>query len=203
MGAPSPQLIAVSGGLDSIALLWVVLTRSDDPIHVHHVQMRGPRGRWEAERAAIETCLPLIREATRPFSYSESIFMLKENPARYDVTIVSTECAKACKRLGIRPSLYARGGAAHDEKRSGIKRRRELAAQAWVKGWKPDPAPPVVFPISTMTRSEMWAMLPKDIREATWSCRRPKPGFAPCGGCHTCRELKAEGVPPARRFAHV
>lgn len=191
-----PVLVALSGGLDSVALLWFLLNKDNTPLHVHHVSIRSKSGRWKLEDRAVERILPLMRKV-REFGYSESVYDVKTQGMFYDVTIVSRECAENCKRLGIHPSLYCRGGALHDEGRPGIKKRRQRALDAWRSAWDPKKAPPVSFPLSHMSRLEMHQMLPKDVFESIWSCRRPwldqvDQVWKPCGKCHTCEEFAAE-----------
>jgi hypothetical protein len=61
-----------SGGLDSTAALYKLLTGSEDDLHVHHVHLMNRDGRARAERDAVQAVLAWCRANCRPFSYSES-----------------------------------------------------------------------------------------------------------------------------------
>jgi hypothetical protein len=178
-------------------MLWFLL-QGPEPVHVHHVSLRSRSGRWKAEDAAMSRILPYMRDV-REFGYSQSVYDVRKQGKAYDVTLVSRECAAACKRLNLVPAVYARGGAAHDETCSGIEFRRAKAKEAWLKAWAPKQAPPTVFPVQHKTRAELWHMLPEKIRKHVWSCRKPQfdmkaEAYWPCGKCRTCREFDAEGV---------
>ena len=65
-------LVMFSGGLDSTAALYKLLTGSEDDLHVHHVHLVNRDGRARAERDAVQAVLAWCRANCRPFSYSES-----------------------------------------------------------------------------------------------------------------------------------
>lgn len=198
-------IAAVSGGLDSVAMLWRLLTETDQPVHVHHVHMRQrvDFGRARAELKALDAILRWIDGRARPFVYTTSM----RGPASMrssDIVVVTEECAKA----GL---VYPRGavtglarGANWHDMNSGATNRRQAAAQAaWERFWGSG-APPIVFPIGELTRPEVWAILPEELARLTWSCRRPMAAgenrLRHCGACRTCRELIAHGVPTERTF---
>lgn len=189
-------LAAVSGGFDSVAMLWLLLTQDDAPVHVHHVSMRGRSGRWRAEDAAMRAVIPYLRERCREFGYSESVYANAKR-SRWDIVVVAEECAHAAVGLGLDVTAWARGGTLHDAQRRKIEVRRKLAQNTWAKVFEPYPAPPIIFPVNHMRRRELWAAMPAELARLTWSCRKPAivgGRFKACARCHACRETTAERV---------
>lgn len=194
----------VSGGLDSVGLLWYLLGE-DEPVHVHHVSMRTVKTwRGQAEDAAMKRIVPWMRENRGDFTYSESVYRPGQDAGGYDVTIVSRHIGRYCKVNGLVPTAYCRGGALHDTFLPGIEKRRKVARQEWRRWWPKGKAPPIRFPLSQMGRADIWNMLPEELRVMTTSCRRPVVGegvWTACGECQPCREMKADSVPWERVVA--
>ncbi len=192
---------AVSGGLDSVALLWYLLGQ-DEPVHVHHVIMKTVKSqRGASEGSAMEWILPWMRENRGDFTYSESVYHPGKDRGGYDVTIVSRHIGQMCKENGITPTAYCRGGALHDESAPGIKRRRRAALLEWRSFWPDGKMPPVRFPLSKMGRADIWEMLPAELAHMTASCRKPvsRDGvWVACGECRTCKEMVEDSVPLER-----
>lgn len=195
---------AVSGGLDSVGLLWRLL-EGHEPVHVHHVSMRTVKTRrGQSEDSAMRSIVPWLRDRKGSFGYTESVYRPGRDPGGYDVVIVTRHVAETCKRLGLVPSAYCRGGALHDEAAKGIAKRRARAAQEWSRCWPKGKAPPIEFPLSSMSRAEIWAMLPDELRMLTTSCRKPVVDggqWRACGACAPCRQMAREDVPLERTVA--
>lgn len=199
-------IAAVSGGLDSVAMLYRLLTETNRPIHAHHVRIkpRLDRGRWRAEELAVEAVMPWLQENTRPFVWSRS-----ERPPHSvrtaDIVLVTEECAKVGLATYGRDGIdgLARGANAHDMVDRGTNSRQAHAAAVWQRMLGLG-APPIEFPIAEMTRPQIWAMLPPELARLTWSCRMPSSPaqgrYRHCQACHTCRQLMAHGVPLERAF---
>jgi 7-cyano-7-deazaguanine synthase in queuosine biosynthesis len=54
-----------------------------------------------------------------------------------------------------------------------------------------------IYPVMTMSKREIYDMLPNTLRNLFWSCRRPvytEKHIAPCGQCDTCVKLRAQGI---------
>lgn len=199
-------LAAVSGGLDSVAMLYLLLTETTRPIHVHHVRIvpRIDRGRWRVEGMAVDRILPWLQKRTRPFVWSES----QRPPAMVrdaDIVIVTEECAKVGLGIYGRDGItgLARGANAHDMVDGATSVRQRAAAEAWRRMLGSSP-PPIEFPVAHMTRDRLWAMLPPELAALTWSCRTPMGvgagRYRPCRACHACRELMLHNVPMERAY---
>ena len=59
-------------GLDSTAMLYRLLTQTDQDLRVHHLRMVNREGRAQAEQEATEAVVAWCRANCRPFRYSES-----------------------------------------------------------------------------------------------------------------------------------
>jgi hypothetical protein len=192
-------LAAVSGGLDSVAMLYRLLTTAADPIHVHHISIRAVTGRWKAEGQAMALIVPWLQTHARPFGYTTAIY--PPPLRRPDISIVSDECARMIKAgLIPMPAALARGANWHDMRSKGTGTRQRSAAMRWQLALGPK-APPIIFPIADMKRRALWAMLPPQLAVLTASCRRPRVRegvWHACGGCQTCDQLRREGVPLER-----
>jgi len=193
-------LAAVSGGLDSVGMLYKLLTETTDDIHVHHISVRNNSLRWQAEDRAMNLIVPWLFEHVRVFGITTSIV---EKPKAADIVIVSHECAKLIRNRSIKmPDALARGANAHDMQSAGTNGRQRAAAKKWIE-LLGEGAPEIVFPVADMTRADLWALLPADLRSLTTSCRRPHIGenYKPCMRCMTCKQLAAAGVPFERQLS--
>lgn len=189
----APIVAAVSGGLDSVAMAWLLLKERQEPIHIHHVWLKVRTNRDVAETTAMSRIIPWLQEHARPFTYTTSVAAA----SGYDIVVVSRECALMCKRNGIRPSALARGSNAHDMERPELADHRAKADAEWASIMGADP-PPVILPVAHMRKAELWNALPEPLRELTWSCRKPViegETMRSCGKCRTCLEIANENVP--------
>lgn len=197
-------IAAVSGGMDSVGLLWHLLG-GDEPVHVHHVSFRTVRTqRGQAEDSAMENIIPWMLEHRGHFTYSESVHRPGIDPGGCDVKIVSRHIGQYCKANKIRPIAYCRGGTFNDTLSPGIGKRRASALREWRRWWPAGKAPPIRFPLAKMHRAEIWNMLPEELREMTTSCRSPQIDgdvWRACGECHACKSIKSERIPWEREIA--
>lgn len=189
-------LAAVSGGLDSVAMLYKLLSEGE-AVHVHHISLRNHSQRWRAEDRAMALIVPWLRGQGFTFGYSESTRM---RAGASDIVVVSEECAPVAKRIAA--TALARGANAHDMRNVGTGARQQAAERRW-RALLGESAPPIVFPVATMHRRALWEMLPLDLRVLTTSCRKPRldAGYQACGRCQTCNQLAAEGVPLDRALS--
>ena len=190
-------IAAVSGGADSVAMLWLLLSGSDEPIHVHHVSIRARTGRWRTEDAAMERIVPWLTARARPFAYTTSV-RSGRGLATADIVIVTEDCGTVAReRYAGRVRALARGANAHDMGDGGVGRRQAAAQRAWERALGPRP-PPIIFPVGHLTRPRVFEAMPEELAAMTWSCRRPQPtiagAFRPCGTCKTCHEIRAHGA---------
>ena len=182
-----------SGGLDSTAMLVKLLTEGEEELRVHHIRMANKEGRDEAEQSAVERIVAFCRDRYRPFRYSESgldFRALEAIPIDY-LSIAFVACQVAidtprCNRVAV--AALARD--TDIENRSARQRRVFDAMYECYRARKLGEAEVQwVYPVFHATKAELAAGLPSELKDLTWSCRRPVrqgAGFRPCGTCKAC-----------------
>ena len=192
-------LVMFSGGLDSTAMLVQLLEEGDDELRVHHIRMANRERRAEAEQSAVERIVAWCRGRYRPFRYSESALdftALQAIPIDY-LCIAFVACQVAidtprCNRVAI--AALARD--TDIENRSARQRRVFDALYDCYRARKlGEPAVEWTYPVYQATKQELAARLPRELLEATWSCRRPvreAERWRPCGACKAC--LARQGI---------
>jgi len=186
-------LVMFSGGLDSTAMLVKLLADAQDELRVHHIRMANREQRAEAEQAAVQRIIAWCRERYRPFRYSESALdfaALEAIPIDY-LCIAFVACQVAidtprCNRVAV--ASLARDT---DIENRSARQRRVFDAMYECYRYRKLGEPEVqwIYPVYHATKRELAAMLPRELVEMSWSCRRPVPageGFRPCGACKAC-----------------
>jgi len=182
-----------SGGLDSTAMLAKLLAETEDELRVHHIRMANREGRDGAEQRAASAIVGWCRERYRPFRYTESALDFQELqaiPIDYlCVAFVACQVAidtPGCNRIAV--AALARD--TDIENRSARQRRVFDALYECYRARKlGEPEVQWVYPVYHATKRELAALLPRELLEMTWSCRRPvraADGFRPCGACKAC-----------------
>ena len=192
-------LVMFSGGLDSTAMLVKLLAQSQDELRVHHIRMANREGRAAAEQAAVEAILAWCRHRYRPFRYSESgldFTALEAIPIDY-LSIAYVACQVAIDTPGCdRIAVASLSRDTDIVNRSARQRQVFDAMYACYRARKlGEPRVEWLYPVYDCSKAEVAKMLPPELAELTWSCRRPvarSPGWAPCGTCKAC--LAREGV---------
>ncbi len=205
-GARMTILAMLSGGLDSTAMLWKLLTGTGEPLRVHHIRMDNREGRADAEQAAVERIVAYCRAHCRPFRYTESgleLTQLEAIPIDY-MAIAYVACQVAidtpgCNRIAV--GTLARDT---DEANRSARQRRifDVMYECYRARKLGEPEVIWIYPVHALSKTEVAALLPPALREITWSCRTPvrtASGFRPCGRCKACR-ARAE-VAPAREIS--
>lgn len=206
-------LVMFSGGIDSTAALWHVLSQPDvyGQVHVHHVHIQNIEARWKAEAAAVKAVLAYLRKhSTTPFTTSESSintphlggnflfdtevtgfitgYMTSRDPLITKVIFgaTGTDFARGVSKAVARGKAIHNAFHSDDEDHSGAVKE---------------------YPLSTMTKEEVYKTLPPKLAALTWSCRTPhyadgKP--IECGKCKTCvlelRDIDRAKSPGKRMF---
>src|SRR5262247_4108719 len=187
-------LVMFSGGLDSTAMLVKLLASPKEEmreeLRVHHIHMVNREGRDRAERRAVDAIVAYCRAHYRPFRYSESALDfsdLEAIPIDY-LSIAFVACQVAidtprCTRIAVGAlstdtdiaNRTARQRRVFDEMYACYRARKLGAPQVeWI------------FPVYDIPKAELAAALPRELRDLTWSCRRPvasAEGWLPCGVC--------------------
>lgn len=192
-------LCMFSGGLDSLGVLYLLLTRPeyrDVNIHVHHMYLNNVENRTEAEKIACENIFRYFRENKyRKFEYTESShdmsFMRKY--FIYDSVMYGFVGANMMiNDLDLK--TMAIGSNKDDRQNQGSIVRASKGKDTFysilpseIKYHRS-----YIYPVVNLTKQQIWNMLPGDLRELAWSCRRPiydngKPRT--CQSCRACLEM--------------
>jgi 7-cyano-7-deazaguanine synthase in queuosine biosynthesis len=187
-------LAMYSGGLDSLGMVYLLLTQYPDyRIHIHHVHNKNVESRDRAEAIAVELAIKELERLGFDFMYSESEigtvafgknFMFDTDSMNFFAGYVAS----------VNPDIVkvAMGMQANDHNHSLEERRRRgnQILSAFTSAGK-------IYPVLMMTKREIYDMLPESLRDMFWSCRRPvynEKSIAPCGRCDTCRKLREQAI---------
>ena len=186
-----------SGGLDSLAMLHLLLTDlqyADSNIHVHHVNIRNVEHRSDVEAKVVEEALQWFKDnGYRPFTTSFSTIEYDSYNGQFlsdtDVTYFFAGYITSCKPN----SIVAFGVNAGDYHGSTLATRlirsREIGAAFGITDR--------LLPVSELSKLELYNLLPVGLKDKFWSCRIPKyidNVATPCNRCRTCKELANIGV---------
>ncbi len=190
-------LVMFSGGLDSTAALYKLLTGSDDELHVHHVHLRNRDGRARAESDAVAAVLDWCRAHCRPFAYSESALdfeALRAIPIDY-LAVAYAACQVAidvprCDRIAV--GILA---VDLDEVKRRVSEKQRRVFEAMYACYRErklgEPVVEWLYPVYGLTKAQVAESLPAELRAVAWSCRRPVKtgdGYRICGECKPCRK---------------
>ncbi len=190
-------LVMFSGGLDSTAMLFKLLTETAGELRVHHVRLINREGRARAEQDAVEAIVAWCKKNTRSFTYSESVLDFSELeaiPIDY-LSVAFAACQVAidtpeCTRIAVGTLA-----ADLDEiKRSVTVAQRNVfdAMYACYRARKLGEASlEWIYPVYELSKAQVATLLPPELLAMTWSCRRPVPepgGYRICGVCKPCRK---------------
>lgn len=200
-----PKILCLySGGLDSAGALWRIINDkaySNHQILIHHVHILNATGRYFAEKQAVEQTIPLFRKYTHhQLYYSSTImdfkFLAPQVPI--DANVYGFVAANLVNiDLSIEVIVIGR---TLDDKNSGGDSNIQIAdcveRELYFNnlGRQNYSSAKCLTPVVDLTKQQIWDMLPIEIRNATWSCRRPNYNIfpdgkriaTPCTNCHAC-----------------
>lgn len=190
-------LLHISGGQDStyVAYKWLQ-ENPNEKILLHHVNLQHTaENRLEYEKTAVEKILTFFNKSgLTNYEYHESTFLYGSLPriSIKDIQIVSVFSSiilKTPKWNTIQKLLLSWhiNEVNRDDIKKGFRVKKMLEALEVGREIE------FVFPIENMTRVEMARRMPIDLLKSVHCCRRPINGNK-CGRCHTCIELKENGI---------
>lgn len=185
-----------SGGLDSLGMIYKLLTEPEYKnylLHIHHVHNRNVEKRDRAEAIAVKMVLKELERLGHSFIYSESEIGSQPYNGKFmfDTDSMNFFAGYICS---VNPdiALVAMGMQANDDNQNLSQRRERadkiLAAFTSVKK---------IYPVLNLTKREIYDSLPESLRDMFWSCRRPQyteKSIAPCLKCDTCVKLQEQGI---------
>ena len=192
-----PTILAMySGGLDSLGMIYMLLTKDeykDYDIHVHHVHNKNVENRWRAEAVTVEMATKELKRLGYKFAYSESEIGTQPFGRNflYDTDSMNFFAGYVAS---VNPNIkkIAMGMQANDNNHTLEERRIRagLILSAFTTAEK-------IYPVLNMTKREIYDMLPDTLKNMFWSCRRPvytEKNIAPCGRCDTCVKLREQAI---------
>ena len=192
-----PTILAMySGGLDSLGMIYKLLTDSeykDHKLHIHHIHNHNVENRDRAEGIVVPMVLKELERLGFNFVYSASEISSQPYGMNflYDSDTINFFAGYICS---ANPNIVkvAMGMQANDGNHALEDRRKRadqiLAAFTDVKK---------IYPVLTMSKREIYDSLPESLRNMFWSCRRPvytEKNIAPCLKCDTCVKLREQSI---------
>ena len=185
-----------SGGLDSLGMVYKLLTDpeyKDYVLHIHHVHNRNVEHRNQAEAVVVERVLKELEHMGFSFIYSESEIASQPYNGQfmYDTDSINFFAGYICS-VNPRIKKVAMGMQANDHNQR-LEERRIRANKIFTAFTDAEK----IFPVLDMTKREIYDSLPESLRDMFWSCRRPvysEKNIAPCGRCDTCAKLREQGI---------
>ena len=194
-------LVTLSGGLDSVGVLYKALTDpayQDYGIVVHHVHFINRENRAHAEHIAVENVLNYFKsrpDQYRQLEYSESVLQVPETETNgmFDSDATSFIASYICR---ITPEIKEvhYGTTASDSDGSPM-REQYLTDRKRIGATMVELFAPSVkrkYLVNDMTKKEIFDMLPPELSAMAWSCRTPiydEGTPLECGQCKTCQQM--------------
>jgi len=193
-------LAMYSGGLDSLGMIYRLLTDTDYNqynIHIHHVHNQNVENRQRAEAITVKVALEELKNLGFEFEYSDSginspVF---DTPTGFRFLFdTDTMSLFGGFIASVNPQIkFIAYGMNAEDNNAALEERRIRSAkirEAFTKV-------PTIFPCIDMTKREIFDSLPDSLKNKFWSCRRPiyeEVSIKRCRKCHTCLSLKASGI---------
>lgn len=186
----SDTLLLLSGGLDSTWCLWQ-RCKEGLPTRVHHVVLKDKEGRQNEEVRATSDVLSYMysRGWEHLITYSESKVDFGKMFVPYNYFLWAYWAGAIFKgddrlvNLVIpRHSDAFVGGPDGDYAQGSDNAYKTIVST--ISGREPV----LQYPMVHLSKAEIVADLPEELRTRTWYCRRPKGGY-PCHKCKTCKQV--------------
>ena len=192
-----PIILAMySGGLDSLGMLYHLLTHKDyrsHGIHVHHIHINNVEKRAQAEAIVVKAALNELARLGFAFVYSESAIAAPAYGKKFmfDMDAIFFFAGYICS---VNPLIERVAvGRVADDNAPHLDRLRERADQILAVFSQAKK----IYPVMSQTKRQLFDSLPVSLRDKFWSCRRPVYGentIKFCGVCKTCLELQQHGI---------
>jgi 7-cyano-7-deazaguanine synthase in queuosine biosynthesis len=192
-----PIILAMySGGLDSLGMIYKLLTEpeyKDHTLHIHHIHHHNVEHRDRAEAVVVDRVLKELERMGYSFIFSESEIGSQPYNGQfmYDTDSINFFAGYICS-VNPRIVRVAMGMQANDYNHALEDRRKR--ANAILAAFTPVEK---IYPVLDMTKREIYDSLPESLRNMFWSCRHPvysEKNIAPCGKCDTCVKLREQGI---------
>ena len=191
-------LVMTSGGLDSTACIYKLLTETDHELHLHYVRLINPGTAWKVEEIAADDVVAWFRKNLRTdLSYTKSTFEMEAfGKTTSDVTTVVFMAANllcSSKLYGV--DAIVLGLIADDSTERLPAYRTIIDTIVNIRGFR---AAPILTPILGSNKPEVLESIPSELFNLTWSCMRPMTNngiVSACGWCYSCHDFVHYGIP--------
>ena len=197
-------LCMFSGGLDSVGVLYRLLSSeeySDYNVHVHHMHLLNIEDRTEAEATAVDSVLQVMQKNLgKVVRYTENLieYRFLKSQFIWDMDLAAFIAANIVREYqDIKKVAMGRTKTDIEDGSQNFFDRMERAQTIYENTLSLEEnftIPERIFPVIDLTKAEIFSMLPDEIRECAWSCRKPiyyddaQP--QKCEECHTCKDLE-------------
>ena len=193
----------LSGGLDSTAMVVKLLTESEDELRIHHIRLANREGRADAEEQAVRRIVDCCARRYRPFRYTESgldFTALEAIPIDY-MAVAYVACQVAIDSPGCNRIAVGTLACDTDEVNRSARQRRVFGVMydCYRARRLGEPEIQWVYPVHALRKPELARMLPRELLDLTWSCRRPVragSGYEACGHCKACKARREMPLAP-------
>lgn len=192
-------LVMFSGGLDSTGVLYKFLKETNEPIHVHHIDIQNLENRWIPERYAVSRVLAYCK-TIRDFRFTSSCYEFLQFRKHFTwdndiVRFVAAQIAKGDPQI----KQVALGKCADDDVNPAFRIRAIQANAIWHACFTENAGsvPEIIRPVENMTKRQIWEMLPPSLQQQIWSCRTPvfhQRIYSYCLSCNTCQAMIKQGI---------
>lgn len=195
-------IVMLSGGVDSTGALYRLLKETDNYIIAHHIDFVNRENRAGVERVVCDRVVKWLQENVRSFDYTQSSWVWPFPHIGWDV-INTMYFGGLLAKSFVGPDREVSLGIGDTKDDFGAYQWKSPLAQAiGLIAALEDPRKPrqftpvIVQPIIDLTKKEIVEMIPPELFELTWSCRKPiieGSTTRTCGECSACNDLKAIG----------
>jgi 7-cyano-7-deazaguanine synthase in queuosine biosynthesis len=194
-------IVMLSGGADSVGLLYRLLQESSNHIIAHHIHFINAENRYNLEAEAVRRVREYLSENARSFEYIESTLELPFKHCGWDIINAMYLGGVLSKSISRRFETVQLCIGDNKDDFGAYKWRSPIAQSVALLAALEDPrkpaqkVPQIVQPVVDLTKAQLIAMMPEPLFAATWSCRRPLflaegTMAETCGTCITCVDLK-------------
>ena len=169
---PNTIVVALSGGVDSLAALAIVLeTFEDDRVIAHHVDFHNSQARGEPETLACRECVDWMQRNVRAFEYTESVI-------RYDCFKHAPTWTFIAPAVAVTAQLTGATHICDGRRLHGSGGPGGIWPQAFHDQVAPvyrmlNPDYKAFFPVQFMGKAEVLRHVPEPLLDRFWSCRAP------------------------------
>jgi len=180
-----PALVMYSGGLDSFAVLYALLTQTQVSVHAHHVELVNFEHRAAAENEAIARQRTYLETHCRPFTYTTSRYeFMADSSDGTDTQVTMFMAGRVYNLLEGRVwSLWT--GHIQPPEWEIVEGSALLHSMFINRALRPV----WMRPLRLLNKAQILASIPAETADLLWTCRTPvlKDGrFVPCGTCGAC-----------------